>query len=484
MAPDPWLSQYDAACQLAQEVAERIQERSRHRRNGESSAKLNVIIRSSLQNLKEKIDQLKDSLLRAVSTHQITRLEGDRRQNLVDDLLTRQKQLQASYKNEGTEPDVIRSSLMAGGVKRGVTNPWLLEESEETRGLGFDEIRQQQRRIIEEQDAGLDALSSIISRQKQMGQEIGNELDEQNEIIDDLTNLVENTDSRLRTQTRHVKMVDRKSTSCDPMKHMGVGAFNNPSRSLVLICVRVANDFHVRAERNAGGDRAAADCHRRGRCLAHQVGGARWELQLSSAESPVLHKAPCASSEPHSVSMKPCPSDVPPLGARLSTLSLPGFHTVGGHSHAMGDVFPVCPLLLGPWVHSVHGCAQSTPTAALLCPGTCAGVCAPISGPRSASFFYTFKLKGRMTYYKSDPGHSHVAKQGENKTLLFCYLCQFDFRLGRASNNYRIKAGPFLYHLSACCQCSHSPHGTQHLGADFGEGVLLPPRGIPQLCDI
>ncbi|XP_075025901.1 syntaxin-8 isoform X13 [Calonectris borealis] len=180
MAPDPWLSLHDAACQIAQEIAEKIQERNRYQRNGESSAKLNVIIRSSLQNLREKIDQLKDLLLRAVSTHQITQLEGDRRQNLVDDLLTRQKQLQASYKNEGTEPDAIRSSLMTGGVKRGVTNPWLLEESEETRGLGFDDLRQQQRRIIEEQDAGLDALSSIISRQKQMGQEIGNELDEQN----------------------------------------------------------------------------------------------------------------------------------------------------------------------------------------------------------------------------------------------------------------------------------------------------------------
>ncbi|KAM6050236.1 syntaxin-8 isoform 3-T3 [Theristicus caerulescens] len=180
MAPDPWLSLYDAACQIAQEIAEKIQERNRYQRNGESSAKLNVIIRSSLQSLREKIDQLKDLLLRAVSTRQITQLEGDRRQNLVDDLLTRQKQLQASYKNEGTEPDVIRSSLMTGGVKRGVTNPWLMEESEETRGLGFDDLRQQQRRIIEEQDAGLDALSSIISRQKQMGQEIGNELDEQN----------------------------------------------------------------------------------------------------------------------------------------------------------------------------------------------------------------------------------------------------------------------------------------------------------------
>nr|XP_021394752.1 syntaxin-8 [Lonchura striata domestica] len=214
MAPDPWLPQLAAARQLAQDIAEKLQERSRCQRSGESSAKVNVAIRSSLQSLGEKIEQLREQLLRAVSTRQITQLEGDRRQNLVDELLTRHRQLEASYRNEGPEADVSRSSLMAGGAKRGVTNPWLLEEPEETRGLGFDELRQQQRRIIEEQDAGLDALSSIISRQKQMGQEIGNELDEQNEIIDDLTSLVENTDERLRSQTRHVRTVEKKSASC------------------------------------------------------------------------------------------------------------------------------------------------------------------------------------------------------------------------------------------------------------------------------
>ncbi|XP_039357204.1 syntaxin-8 isoform X3 [Mauremys reevesii] len=208
------LSMYDSTCHIAQEIAEKIQERNRCQRNGENSTKFNVTIRSLLQNLKVKIDQLKDLLLRAISTRQITQLEGDRRQNLVDDLLTRQRQLEASYKNDGTEPDVIRSNLMTGGVKRGVTNPWLLEETEETSGLGFGEIKQQQQRIIQEQDAGLDALSSVLSRQKQMGQEIGNELEEQNEIINDLTNLVANTDDKLRSQTRHVKMVDKKSTSC------------------------------------------------------------------------------------------------------------------------------------------------------------------------------------------------------------------------------------------------------------------------------
>ncbi|XP_040856334.1 syntaxin-8 [Ochotona curzoniae] len=214
MAPDPWFSAYDATCQIAQEIAEKIQERNQYERRGEKSPKLTVTIRALLQNLKEKIALLKDLLLRAVSTHQITQLEGDRRQNLLDDLVTRERLLLASFKNEGAEPDLIRSSLMRDEAKRGAPNPWLFEEPEETRGLGFEEIRQQQQKIIQEQDAGLDALASIISRQKQMGQEIGNELDEQNEIIDDLTNLVENTDEKLRTETRRVGLVEKKSASC------------------------------------------------------------------------------------------------------------------------------------------------------------------------------------------------------------------------------------------------------------------------------
>ncbi|XP_057167304.1 syntaxin-8 isoform X4 [Ursus arctos] len=182
MAPDPWFSTYDSTCQIAQEIAEKIQQQNQYERNGENTIKLTVTIRTLLQNLKDKIALLKDLLLRAVSTRQITQLEGDRRQNLLDELVTRERLLVASFKNEGAEPDLIRSSLMTGGAKRGVPNPWLFEEPEETRGLGFDEIRQQQQKIIQEQDAGLDALSSIISRQKQMGKEIGNELDEQNEM--------------------------------------------------------------------------------------------------------------------------------------------------------------------------------------------------------------------------------------------------------------------------------------------------------------
>ncbi|KAL1780909.1 syntaxin-8 [Sigmodon hispidus] len=167
MAPDPWFSTYDSTCQIAQQIAEKIQQSNQCER-GEKTPKLTLTIRTLLKNLK----------------------------------------------NEGAEPDLIRSSLMSEQTKQGTPNPWFCEEPEETRGLGFDELRQQQQKIIQEQDTGLDALSSIISRQKQMGQEIGNELDEQNEIIDDLANLVENTDEKLHTEARRVTLVDRKSTSC------------------------------------------------------------------------------------------------------------------------------------------------------------------------------------------------------------------------------------------------------------------------------
>ncbi|KAL1005929.1 hypothetical protein UPYG_G00065770 [Umbra pygmaea] len=215
MSQDPWLQNYDATCRLAQELAENIHERNRQQRTGGNPAKINMTLRASLQKLKQNIAQLRESLLRSSSSRRLMQSEADRRQNLVDDLVTRDKQLNTAFKGELTEVEPSRSTLMTGaGAGGGVANPWLIDEPEETRGLGFAEIKQQQQRIIEVQDAGLDALAAVITRQKLMGQEIGNELEEQNEIIDDLTHLVDKTDDRVRNETRRVKLVETKSASC------------------------------------------------------------------------------------------------------------------------------------------------------------------------------------------------------------------------------------------------------------------------------
>ncbi|XP_056893008.1 syntaxin-8 isoform X2 [Takifugu flavidus] len=217
MSPDLWLQNYDATCRLAQEIAENIHERNKQLRTGDNPAKINMTLRASLQKLKQNIGQLKDGLLRASSSRRIMQAEADRWQSLIDDLVTRERHLNASFKGDVTESDPTRSALIAegAGASRGVAaNPWLVNETEETKGLTFGDIKEQQQRIIEAQDAGLDALAAVISRQKTMGQDIGNELDEQNEIIDDLAHLVDKTDNRIRNETRRVKLVETKSASC------------------------------------------------------------------------------------------------------------------------------------------------------------------------------------------------------------------------------------------------------------------------------
>lgn len=215
MSQDLWLQNYDAACRMAQEIAENIHERSRLQRTGGNPAKLNMTLRASLQKLKQNIAQLRETLNRAAAQRQIMQAEADRRQNLVDDLATRETRLIASFKGDITDAEPSRSSLMTGGNGSGAAvNPWLVNEPEETRGLGFGEIKHQQQQIIEAQDAGLDVLAAVIIRQKQMGQDIGNELDEQNEIIDDLAHLVDKTDGRIKNETHRVKLLDAKSTSC------------------------------------------------------------------------------------------------------------------------------------------------------------------------------------------------------------------------------------------------------------------------------
>ncbi|CAM9312869.1 unnamed protein product [Lampetra planeri] len=217
MASDSWLAQHEATCRMTQDIAENIQERNRQQRTGGNPAKVSVTIRLSLQNLNRDIGRLRDGLLRAASSNFITQREAERRQSLLDELETKDRQLHTMFSgNGGGITDSARYRLKMGLLGGGATgaSSWLEEEPEDTRGRSFTDLRQQQKSIIQEQDAGLEVLSSIIARQKQMGHAIGNELETQNEIIDDLTNLVEDTDGRIRRTTKSVSVVQTKSANC------------------------------------------------------------------------------------------------------------------------------------------------------------------------------------------------------------------------------------------------------------------------------
>lgn len=78
----------------------------------------------------------------------------------------------------------------------------------------MQDLKRSQAQILEDQDRGLDALAKVISRQKDIALRIGDEVETQNEIIDDLADAMDTTDARINSTTRRVNEVSEADSTC------------------------------------------------------------------------------------------------------------------------------------------------------------------------------------------------------------------------------------------------------------------------------
>lgn len=211
---DQWLIQYDKCDRLIKEVWGRIEERDKEARNGKISSQANSAIRRQIKQLETDLNELKQNLIRSAASSQITSLEGERRQTMLDNLVSKEAQLESAFSGKTTSRAPERT-LLGDDFSWNKTPASVMENQDDSlEDFSVDDIRKQQKRVIEQQDQGLEALSSVIARQKQLAYAIGDETDLQNEIIDDITDHVDRTRERLIRETRHVEIVSRKSNTC------------------------------------------------------------------------------------------------------------------------------------------------------------------------------------------------------------------------------------------------------------------------------
>lgn len=207
---DSWMMSYDTCEGLAREIMEQISLRNQQNRNSVAGSKASAHARKLMKKYDDSLVSLNQTLMASRSL--LTDGEFERRQRLIDTLTS--KKIQVAEAFIGKEEGGSRQALLGADLGAHSSNVWDIEESEATRDLTIDEIRQQQQVAIQEQDKGLDTLYSVVVRQKQMAQNIGQELDLQNEIIDDIVDHAGDTRERLIKETRHVAIVDRKSGTC------------------------------------------------------------------------------------------------------------------------------------------------------------------------------------------------------------------------------------------------------------------------------
>lgn len=220
---DPWLIEHEACEKLSREIMEQLTFRSREQKTSQAYARISSAIRLRMKQYSSEVQQLKDKLSETSASHAITDLEAERRFRQVERLQSIEIQLQQLFNDRNSMQIADRLKLMnkTSAVFGDVgTTGWGLDGDNEDAGayqtqhMSIADHRLQQQRMVQDQEQGLEALSKVISRQKEIADTIGNEVDLQSEIIDDLAVQMDRTDSRVRNETRQVTVIDRKDNTC------------------------------------------------------------------------------------------------------------------------------------------------------------------------------------------------------------------------------------------------------------------------------
>jgi regulator of vacuolar morphogenesis len=103
-----------------------------------------------------------------------------------------------------------RKALLGGAASRpagrvfGAAAHQAPQETAETRPLDDQGLVQLQQHQMDSQDSQLEQLSSVLQRQLRLGQDIGKEIGEQNDMLDDLSAQVDKTGGKLGRAKRQM----------------------------------------------------------------------------------------------------------------------------------------------------------------------------------------------------------------------------------------------------------------------------------------
>ncbi|XP_055626634.1 syntaxin-8 [Toxorhynchites rutilus septentrionalis] len=215
---DPWLSDLDACERLSNEIQSQLVARNRENSLSREYSSISGQIRVRIKQFGSELEQLSKKL--GYTSSSLTSAEAERRQRQLEALQTKLVQLQRQFNT--VEAQVERTSLFASGSSRlfdDDDDPALIKpESSYT----VADLRAHQTRLLEDQNEGLEALSKVISRQKELASRIGTEVDQHNEILDNLAVTMETTDGRMNRETRQIETVTELDSTCGYWTVIGI----------------------------------------------------------------------------------------------------------------------------------------------------------------------------------------------------------------------------------------------------------------------
>lgn len=200
---DTWLASQSHTSKLVQELTIAISTRRQLLPGDPQHALTTNQLRAQIPQASREITNLLSGL-DGVPGGSLTPWERERRVRLCEGLQSSLQKVMADFRGD--------SSRITGQVADLGTTGWgNEEESESTSNLSTDQLLHRNRTSEREQDTGLEALSRVVSQQKRIASAIGTEVDDQNELLDEITDRVDGNQTRLVATTGNISTVTQKS---------------------------------------------------------------------------------------------------------------------------------------------------------------------------------------------------------------------------------------------------------------------------------
>ncbi|KAI9319658.1 Phox homologous domain-containing protein [Dichotomocladium elegans] len=211
---ESWLDEYTDMTNQARDIRSLINRRATHIARNEISASHNCTVQAKkvLLSLGGRISALETGLQQGLL---VAEGERRRRQDMVDRLkeekdaltklvnlgrLEQHQSLMDPPRNtsESSDKNIPTIRIGPGRAFGTFAAAQQSRETETTRGRDNEGLLQYQQEVMNEQDAQIEQFSDLLARQKQLGLAIGDELDAQNQLLDELDANVDRTALKLK----------------------------------------------------------------------------------------------------------------------------------------------------------------------------------------------------------------------------------------------------------------------------------------------
>ncbi|XP_005178882.1 syntaxin-8 [Musca domestica] len=209
---DSWLTEYESCSRLNHTLLSQLNERDGKIQSSPDYNRLTLSIQVGIKQFDRELQQLKYELNGASKNKTITFEEIERRQRLLDALQSQRQILQNKYTNttRNDRAALLESNWPSTSATRDVADT---ADEDSAAIIDVERLKQAQIDMMEQQNQGLETLSQTLARQRALATQLGQEVEDQNDILDNLANTIERVDTGVNRETRSISLINRSDSN-------------------------------------------------------------------------------------------------------------------------------------------------------------------------------------------------------------------------------------------------------------------------------